>query len=152
MKNKLLIINIVSYIVLYHIVYELVFYFFHYNDNPTPLAYYFFHYNNNNLKHRSDLLFLTICFLFNLSISLLFWRKLYNWYGKIDTTELIFKLIKFFFIISVIIFVLFFIAMFLTKGLIFIIAYLLYLPTGILVVLMVPLFKFNQWIIERFST
>ena len=84
MKNKLLLLNIISYIILYHLVYEFIGSFFNNKDHPTPLGYYLFYENKESFNYKSHLLALTISFLFNLSVSLVFWIYLYNLYVKFD--------------------------------------------------------------------
>ncbi|OCA72336.1 hypothetical protein BBI01_09400 [Chryseobacterium artocarpi] len=131
---------------MYYIVYEIIFHFFNYSDNPTPLGFLIFNFKNTS-KDRLDLLFITISFIINISLSLFFWRYIYKWYGKIASTTLTFKLLLVFLIISLLLLILFLLLMYFTKGLIFIILYTLYLPMGIMIMLMVPLFKFNKMIL-----
>ncbi len=106
MKNKLLILNIISFIILYHVVYEFIYFFLNNEDYVTPLGYYLFYYEDESLSDKPKLFALTISFLSYLFISLIFWRYLYKWENKKDTVALIFNLLYLYSIIAVILFVL----------------------------------------------
>ena len=150
-NNKLFILNIISYITLYHIVFEGLIYLFNYSNSPTPLGYYLFYYEDESLSDKPQLLLLTIGLIFNFIISIIFWRYLYKWENKKDTVALILNLVYLYFVTGVILFVLFLLLMVFTEGVIFVIYFILYLPMLIMVILMVPLFRFNQWILSKFS-
>ena len=143
--------RVISYIVLYHLVYEFIYFFLNNEDYVTPLGYYLFYYEDESLSDKPKLLALTISFLSNLFISLIFWRYLYKWENKKDTVALILNLVYLYFVTGVILFLLFLLLMVFTEGVIFVIYFILYLPMLIMVILMVPLFRFNQWILGKFS-
>jgi len=121
-----------------------------YDNDFTPIINFLFDFKNTK-KDRSDLLVLTIFFLFNLFLSSFFWRYLLKWHKKNDSNKLSFKLLLLFLIVTIILLFLTFILAYLTKSLLFFIFFMYYLPMGILVILMVPLFKFNQWVVDRLS-
>ena len=151
MKNKLLILNIISFIILYHVVYEFIYFFLNNEDYVTPLGYYLFYYEDESISDKPKLFSLTISFLSYLFISLIFWRYLYKWENKKDTVALIFNLLYLYSIIAVILFVLSLILIYLTKSSISVIYFMFYIPMLIMAILMVPLFRFNQWILSKSS-
>lgn len=148
MKNKLLFLNILSYIILYHIVYELVYFYIEKgNTGVTPLGFIIFKFNRLKYDYDSSFLLAIISFIINMTISGILLNYIYKWKDKMSTERLFWKIFFVFIIVSILSLIL----LLLLAGYIFFIFMYLYLPMPIMVILMIPLFKFNQWITEQLS-
>jgi hypothetical protein len=151
MKNKLLILNIISYIILYHIVYELINYFFVEKGHIgiTPIGYIIERYNY--LENEMPQFSITIvAFLIHMFVSGILLYCIYKWYNKMSFSKLFFLLLFVFIITSVLLFsfsflflIIFLPSAFMIVG-IFIYFYL-FMP--IMAILILPLFKLNKMLL-----
>ena len=146
MKNKLLLLNIISYIVLYHLVYEFIAYnsFYKY-EGLTPLGYLFSKFDRFEMDY---FLILVISFIINMSVSGILLRYIYKWDGKISFLQLFKKLLLVFVMVSVLLILLLCLLAVITNGMIFFIFINFYFPMPIMVILMLPLFRLNKIILE----
>jgi hypothetical protein len=152
MKNKLLILNIISYVILYHIVYESIYYFFTNKGDMevTPVGFLISNYNRLESDTPFFLLIIT-SFIINMFVSGVLFYCIYKWYNKMSFIIMFFILLLVFIVISIILCVLLLFLAYITNSMLFFIFITLYFPMPIMVILMIRLFKFNQWIVERFS-
>lgn len=155
MKSKLLILNIISYVILYHIVYESIFYFFTNKGDMevTPVGFLISNYNRLESDTPFFLLIIT-SFIINMFVSGVLFYCIYKWYNKMSFSKLFFLLLFVFIGTTILLLLLLLLLLLITKGkLVFIFGIIVssYFPMPIMVILMIPLFKFNQWIVERLS-
>jgi len=148
MKNKLLILNIISYILLYHIVYELINYFFVEKGHvgATPIGHIID--NFNHLKYRmSDFMIIFINFFIHMLVSGILLYCIYKWYNKMSFFILFLLLLLFFIIISILLLMLLLFLAYITNGMLFLVFITLYFPMPIMFILILPLFKLNKMLL-----
>lgn len=146
MRNKLLLLNIITFIILYHFVYELIAYnSFNKDKGLTPLSYIFHKFDRFEM---SSFLIILISFIINMAVSGALFHYLYKWYNKISISLLFFRLLLFFSIISILLLLGLFFLAYITSSPIFFLFIYYYFPMPILCILILPLFKFNKWILR----
>lgn len=148
MRNKALVINIISYIILYHIVFEgLIIFIYQLDDIFTPLGRfvrkYLFH-QKLFTEHKKAEFYI---FLFNLFISVILFYIANKWYKKENSFKTFWRLVFSFIIINIFIIIYFLIA---GIGISTIPAYVLYflVPITIIMVLILPLMELNYKIFK----
>lgn len=153
MKNKLIILNIISYIFLYHILYELVYNFYMEKGDigVTPLGYILQLSEFKNSGEGLGIIIILISFILNMFVSRILLKYIFKWADVMSTKKLFGKLFIVFIIASTLLIILLLLLAFLTHGSFFFIFIVLYYPMPIMAVIMIPLFKFNQWVTEQFS-
>ncbi len=153
MKNKLLLINIISYVIIYHVVYEFIYYFFLAKGDLgiTPIGFIFEYLGYKNRGEGLGFIIIIISFIINMSMNGILLRYIYKWDEKKSFLQLFKKLLLVFVIVSVILIVLLFLLAAITKSMVFFIFISCYFPMPIMAILMLPLFKLNEWILSKFS-
>lgn len=152
MKNKLFLLNIISLIILYHLVYHFVFYFLLDKEDMevTPIGFLISNYDLVNPNFSSFLL-LMIVFVINVSICGILLYFISKWYDKKPFLILFCTNILVFIVVSLLLFLILLIIVFTPAGMLIGIVVLLYAPMPIMAVLMIPLFVLNKKILESYN-
>lgn len=145
MKTRLIILNIVSYIILNFIIIDAIIY----NTKPYSSAYGRLKGVNEGVMifDIKDFYPLFSVLGVNLLISTVFFYVIYKWYLKENIFKTFFKLIISFALINLILFLIVYITQDMYMYL-FYIAYILF-PSSIMILLMLPLFWLNKKLIEK---
>lgn len=149
MKNKLLLLNIISYVVVYHLVYESVFCFFidKKGIEVTPIGFLISNYSRSNPNMWYFLLVIVV-FIINTSVCGILFHYIYKWYDKLSLSKLFFRLLLVFSITSFLVFFILIVFGILTSSITLLgLVILLYLPMPIMAMSIPFLFKFNKWIL-----
>lgn len=148
MKYRLFLFNILSYIVLYHIVFEgLITFIYKFGDPYTPIGRLYRKYvlhQNLFSEHKEAEIYIL---LFNLLISSILFFVANLWYGKENIIKTFFKICLIFIITNIVIIVYFATV---NIGISTIPAYVFYflIPMSIMLILLLPLFWLNKKIVS----
>lgn len=145
MKNKLLILNIFSIIILYHLVYHFLFNFLIGSDDfeITPVGFIISNYNHMN-SNISDFILSIIIFIINISICFVLLYYNYKYYTKKSFLHLFCSNILVFVIVSLLLALVLLLAFFTPAGMLIGIFIFLYAPMPIMAILIPFIFKLNE--------
>lgn len=152
MNYKLLITNIISYIISYHIVYESILSIYNFGENQrlsTPLGrlvrYYIFNQKYYDTFSSNDIYIL----LFNLLVSSILFYSAYKWYGRENLLITFLKLLGIFIVINFLIIIYVIIDYNFATTFIYIFFFLF--PMSIMMLLMLPIFWLNSKFFSKTS-
>lgn len=151
MKNKLLLLNIISLIIFYHVIYESVFYFFIRKGDLgiTPLGFIIFY---STILEKSFFPFVIISFIINMAVSSILFYYVYKYYDKVSFFVLYLITILVFIVISVVLFVVLGLLIYITSSSVFVIYITFYALMPIMAILIPFIFKFNKIILGQRSS
>lgn len=144
--NYKIILNILFYIILYHVVFECLEFYFYNLKIYTPLGHiyrkYILHQELSNLNNKDDL----FIFLFNVLISIVLLGFGNKWYGKENVIITFFKLLGIFVFINFLLGIYVIIKYDLSTSFVYVFYFLI--PMSVMFLLMLPMFWINDKILK----